>query len=142
MATNTANTSPPARRTHMNVVHYLRANIAFGTATSQTLGTLPAGSQILQPISGVMVSTVFNAGTTNTLDVGTSATANLYGTDMALGTKAFVALDEAATATNVNTFYVAVDTVITCLVKMTGTTATTGAGVVVIAYIPPTGPVG
>jgi hypothetical protein len=70
------------------------------------------------------------------LDIGTSADDDLYATDLALGTKAFVALDEAATATNVNTWYVSVDTTITTTVALTGTAATAGAATVIIAYIP------
>lgn len=135
MATNTAGTA--ARDYNMQMVHYLRRNITFAdNGAVKTVGVIPAGAQIVNIVSGVFVTTVFNAGTTNTLDIGTSATASLYATDLALGTKAFVPLDEAATQTGVNSWYVAADTTITCSVKLSGTAATTGAGVVIIEYIP------
>lgn len=136
MPTGTAGTN--ARQFHTQQIHYLRQNISYADGASKvyTIGTVPAGSQILNVISGVFVNTVFNAGTTNVLDIGTTANDDLYGTDIALGTKAFVALDEAATATDVNAWYVSSDTTFTCTLSLTGTAATTGAGVVVIAYVP------
>jgi len=135
MATNTAGTV--ARNFNKQMVHYLRCAIAYtDNGTVKTVGVIPAGSIIVNLVSGVYVNTAFNAGSTNTLDIGTSATASLYATDLALGTKAFVALDEAATQTGVNAWIVAADTTITCSVKLSGTAATAGAGVVVVQYIP------
>jgi len=130
MATNTAGTD--ARQFYTQQVHYLRKSIVFGDdGTELTVGKIPAGSLILKPLSGVHVTTAFNAGTTNTLNVGTSADDNLYGTLLALGTTTFVPCDEA-----VGTYLVASDTTMTATVVLTGTAATTGAGEVVIAYIP------
>lgn len=135
MATNTAGTT--ARNFNKQMVHYLRCGLTYSdNGTAKTVGVIPAGSQILNLISGVFVTTVFNAGTTNVLDIGTSANDDLYATDLALGTKAFVVIDEAATATDVNTWYVSADTTITATVALTGTAATTGAAEVVIAYLP------
>lgn len=129
MATGTAGTV--ARQFHTQQIHYLRRSIVFGdNGTALTLGTIPAGSLILKPLSGVQVNTAFNAGTSNTLNVGTSADDNLYGTLLALGSVAFVPLDEAVS------FVVSSDTVMTATVVLSGTAATTGAGEVVIAYIP------
>ncbi len=136
MTTGTAGSS--ARQYHTAQVHYLRQYVVYtDNGKVFTMGTIPAGSQILQPISGVYVNTVFNWGTNNRIDIGTSSNDDLYGTDIALGTKAFVALDEAATATDVNAWYVSSDTTITCTPDLTGTTGGTGSAVVVIAYIPP-----
>ena len=113
-------------------VHFLRANLVFGdNGVSKTVGVVPAGSLILKAPSGIHVTTVFNAGTTNVIDVATSATADLFGTDLAAGTATFVPLDE-----NVGTFYCASDTTITALVQLSGTAATTGAAIVFICYIP------
>jgi hypothetical protein len=135
MATGTAGTV--ARQFHTQQVHYIRKGIVFGdNGVAKVIGTIPAGSQILNTISGVFVTTAFNAGTSNVLDIGTTANDDLYGTDIALGTKAFVALDEAATATDVNTWYVAADTTFTCTPALAGTAATAGAAEVVIAYLP------
>lgn len=138
MPTNTAGTN--ARNTNLNVLHVIRADITFAdNGRVVTIGQIPAGSQIFNTISGVYVNTAFNAGTGNVLDIGTTANDDLYGTDIALGTKAFVALDEAATATDVNTWYIATDTTFTCTPALSGTAATAGAAVVLIAYYPPNG---
>lgn len=135
MTTGVAGTT--AREYHTKQVHYISAELTFAdNGVAKTIGTIPAGSQILNVISGVFVRTVFNAGTTNVLDIGTTANDDLYGTDIALGTKAFVALDEAATASGVDTWYIANDTTFTATVALSGTAATTGAARVVIAYCP------
>jgi hypothetical protein len=128
MATNTAGTV--ARDYGVQMVHYLRKNVVFGdNGTAKTVGVVPAGALILKALSGVAVETAFNAGTTNTLNVGTSANDDLYGTLLALGSVAFVPCDEAVG------FRVAADTTITATVVLTGTAATTGDAEVVIAYI-------
>jgi hypothetical protein len=135
MATNSAGTT--ARAYSKQMVHYLRLGVTFAdNGVAKTIGTIPAGSIILQPISGVFVNTVFNAGSTNVIDIGTTADDDLYATDIALGTKAFVALDEAATATGVNAWLLAADTTFVATVALSGTAATTGAAEVIIAYVP------
>lgn len=139
MPTNTAGTN--ARNTQLSVVHCIRADITFadnGRAVPFN-NAIPAGSQIINAISGVYVNTAFNAGTSNVLDIGTTADDDLYGTDLALGTKAFVTLDEAATATGVNTWYLSDDTYFTCTPALSGTAATAGSAVVLICYYPPNG---
>lgn len=131
MATGTAGTA--ARQFHTQQVHYLRKSITFADdGTTVTIGTIPAGSLVLRPLSGVAVTTVFNAGSTNVLDMGpsTDSGTDLWATDLALGTLAFVPLDEAVT------LLVSVDTVVQAAVDLTGTAATTGAAEIVICYIP------
>lgn len=131
MATGTAGTS--ARQFHTQQIHYLRKSISYtDDGTTVTVGTIPAGSLVLKPISGVAVTTVFNAGTTNVLDIGpsTDSGTDLWATDLALGSLAFVPLDEAVTN------LVTVDTVVQAAVDLTGTAATTGAAEIIIAYIP------
>lgn len=124
--------STPAREYHQSVIHYLRKDFTFADdGKVLTVGTLPAGAVMLKPLSGVDVQVVFNAASTNVLDVGTAANDDLYATDLALGTIAFVPLDEAVT------MKVAVDTTIIATVDLTGTAATTGEGSVVIAYTLP-----
>lgn len=119
-----------ARSYHTSQIHYLRKDFTFSNdGDVLTVGILPANALILKPISGVNVDTAFDAGTTNTLNVGTTADDNLYGTLLALGSVAFVGLDEAVAAT------VAADTTITATVVLTGTAATAGVGQVVIAYV-------
>lgn len=121
-----------ARQFHTQQVHYLRKSITYAdNGVARTVGTIPAGSLILKPISGVHVTTAFNAGTNNFLDIGTSADDDLYGTDLSLTATNFVPLDEA-----VGGYLVSADTTITATVGLTGTAASAGAGEVVIAYIP------
>ena len=130
MATNTAATN--ARLYHTDQVHYLAKDFTFADDGSVlSLGYLPAGAVIIKPMSGVAVHVAFNAGTTNVLDIGTAANDDLYGTDLALGSIAFVPLDEAVSMT------VAADTLVTATVDLTGTAATTGSATVIIAYVIP-----
>lgn len=130
MPTNTAATN--ARLYHTDQVHYLAKDFTYTDDGSVlSLGYLPAGAVIIKPMSGVAVHVAFNAGTTNVLDIGTAANDDLYGTDLALGSIAFVPLDEAVSMT------VAADTLVTATVDLTGTAATTGSGTVIIAYVLP-----
>ena len=123
---------PEPRQYHTQQVHYLRKTIAYTDDDVEvTVGVIPSGSLILKPASGVHVTTAFNAGTANVLDIGTSADPDAFATDLALGTADFVALDVAA-----GTFLVTSDTTITTTPALTGTAATAGSGEVVIAYIP------
>jgi hypothetical protein len=123
----------PARQFHEQQVHYLRKGFTFADdGTTLTVGVIPAGSIIIKPISGVAITTVFNAGTTNVADLGpsTDAGTDLWATDLALGTLAFVPIDEAVTN------LVTVDTTVQIAVDLTGAAATTGAAEVIICYIP------
>lgn len=121
-----------ARQYNTQQVHYLRKGLVFGdNGVARTVGVIPAGSLILKPISGAHITTAFNAGTTNTLNIGTSADDDLFGTALALGSANFVPLDE-----SIGGFLVAADTTVTATVVLSGTAASTGAAEVVIAYIP------
>lgn len=111
-------------------VHYIRKDLTYAdNGVVKTVGVIPAGSVILSS-SGVNVSTAFNAGTSNVLDIGSSADGDLYATDLALGSAAFVAIDEAVSR------YVSAETTITATVALSGTAASAGVAQVVIAYIP------
>lgn len=130
MATGTAGTA--ARQFHTQQVHYLRKSIAYtDNGTTVTIGTIPAGSLVLKPVSGVSVNVAFNGATTNTLDIGpsTDSGTNLWMTVGALGAIAFVPLDEAVT------MLVSVDTIVQAAVVST-TGASAGTAEVIIAYIP------
>lgn len=129
----TGNAATTARQYHQQMIHYLRKGVTFlDDGTTVTVGMIPAGALIVKPISGVAVTQVFNAGTTNVLDIGpsTDAGTDLWATDLALGALAFVPIDEAVSN------LVTVDTVVQAAVDLTGTAATTGAAEIVIAYIP------
>ena len=131
MATNTAGTV--ARDYGMQLLHYLRKTIDYTMdGTTVDIGYIPAGALVLKPASGVHVTTAFNGGSTNTLDVGpsTDSGTNLWATVLALGTATFVPLDEA-----VGGFTVSVDTLVQCKVVSTAS-ASAGEGEVVIFYVP------
>jgi hypothetical protein len=130
MATGTAGSG--AREYPYQMIHYLRKSITYAdNGTTVTIGTIPAGSVLVKPISGVSVSVAFNGGSTNTLDIGpsTDTGTNLWMTVGALGSIAFVPLDEAVTN------LVSVDTIVQAAVVSTAG-ASAGNGEIIIAYIP------
>jgi hypothetical protein len=131
MATGTAGSA--ARQFHTQQVHFLRKSISYADGASKvyTVGVIPAGSLILKPASGVHVTTAYNAGTNNLINVGTSADDDLFGTLLSVASATFVPLDEA-----IGGFLVTSDTTITASHALTGTAASAGAGEVVICYIP------
>lgn len=123
---------------HQNMVHYLRAEVGFGdNGDTVSLGWVPAGSAIVR--GGVVVSTAFNAGTTNTLNIGfrnagdgTADDADEYASLIALGTAGVIVADDTATAADA---YHPEGAEITCGVVLTGTAATAGVGYVWVEYI-------
>lgn len=125
----TLNNNQAARDFGYNAVQFLRKRLLYTDTGAKTIGTIPAGSLILKPLSGIQVHVVTNAGTANVIDIGTTADDDLYGTDMSTAAIAFVPLDEAVTT------YVSSDTTITATMGLTGTAATTGDLEVVIAFI-------
>ncbi|MDK4703894.1 hypothetical protein PH562_16710 [Rhizobium sp. CNPSo 4062] len=129
MATNTAQINPPARHISQQQIVYLRRNITFNGNLSPVVGSIPAGAIILPALSGVVVTTGFNAGTTNTLAIGTSGNGTAFASALALGTAAFVAISATSG------FRLAADTIITAAATVSGTAATTGDADVIIAYI-------
>lgn len=123
-----------ARRYHQSTIHYHRVDFGFAQATSVIpIGWIPANSLILKPISGVFVSIVFNAGTNNFLDIGSTASAANLATDLSLLATVFVPLDEATGPD----FVPAVDTLYNITMQLSGTAATTGTGFCVLCYCPP-----
>ena len=130
MPTNTAGST--ARNLQEQMVHYLRKGLAYNSgAGPHKIGTIPAGALIIKPASGVHVVTVANAATNKQADVGTLATADLFGTDLSLATATFVPLDEA-----IGGYRVAVDTDLYVTLDITGSGSTTGDFEFVIAFIP------
>lgn len=129
MTTNTAGTS--AREFTTQQVHYIRKQIGEVAANaSGVIGTIPAGSVILKPASGVQVNVVFSGGNP-TLDIGISGTANKYMTagdlDAAI---AFVALNQAVS------MKVTVDTELTYAITLDTPVAADGDAEIIIAYMP------
>lgn len=122
--------NPPARVLPYQAVHYISADMDFATTTAVTIGTVPAGATILRAISGLQVNVAFNAGSTNVVDIGTTANDDLFATDLAAGTIAFVPFDEAVTQA------ISADTTFTATYVPGGTAASAGSGKAVICYIP------
>jgi len=104
---------------------------ANGTTT--TVATIPENSQILDIY--VNVDTAFNAGTTNTFDIGDGSTSDQFADALAVGTQAQVRAtsdvsqivnlkDVGSSGTNVVVTY-----------NQTGTAASDGSAVVTVVYL-------
>lgn len=121
-----------ARQYHTQQTHYLRRSIAYtDDGLTLDLGYVPAGAIVIN--AGVIVKTAFNAGSTNVLDIGTSADTDGMATDLALGTVGRVLADELATSNDLGPY--SADTLLQCVVDLTGTAATTGEAEVFVEYI-------
>lgn len=115
------------RQFHTQQIHYLRKKVNYndaGIAAGVLFGTVPAGALIVT--QNVRVDTAFNAGTTNALNVGTTAGGTQVFTDAATA--------GARTPTIAN-LPLATDTDLYVAYAQTGTAATAGVGTVVIGYV-------
>jgi hypothetical protein len=129
MPTGTAGSA--ARQYETQQVHYLRRSITFADhGLTLTVGTIPAGALVLKALSGVHVTTAFNAAGADTLDIGpsTDSGTDLWATALDMSATNFIPMDE-----NVS-LLVTVDTIVQCDVTASGATA--GAAEVIICYIP------
>ena len=110
------------------------ANVVFeANATTTDIATLPANSQIFQIT--VDVTTVFNAATTNTLDLGDGSTADQYADALALGSLARVlATSDVSQIGNLIDIGTS-DITVTATYNQSGTAATTGAATVTVLYL-------
>ena len=109
-------------------------NVVFGADGSTTVvATLPANSQIFQIT--VDVTTAFDAGTTNTLDIGDGSTADLYADALAAGSQARVlATSDVSQIGNLIDIGTS-DVDVTVTYNQTGTAATAGAATVTVLYL-------
>lgn len=131
MATGTAGTT--ARDFHTNQVHYWKKTITY-TDSSVNVGYVPAGATIVRACA--VVTTAFNAGTNNNIDIGNanSGQSAVYASALngtSVGVKINTTLATAAAA-QIN---VAADTLITAAYTSSGTAATTGSALVVVEYV-------
>ena len=110
------------------------ANVVFeANATTTDIATLPANSQIFQIT--VDVTTVFDAASTNTLDLGDGSTADLYADARALGSLARVlATSDVSQIGNLIDIGTS-DVTVTATYNQTGTVATAGACTVTVLYL-------
>lgn len=133
MGTNT--TGSDARQYEQQVLHFIRRQITYdtfliGTDASVKVGTLPAGAVIYDAI--VKVSTAFDAGTTNYINVGTAAD------DNALVDQADLDLTAAEWQSSRRgcDLTLTEDTPIYVTYDQSGTAATAGVAEIIVAYIP------
>ncbi len=126
----TISTTTP-RQLQTQQIHYFRKTISY-TQNAQVIdvGVLPAGATVLKPLSGIAINTAFN-GSSQTLDIGVSTDTDFWATDLSLSVATFVACDE-----NV-TFTVSAVSLVQCV--FTTTSASAGAGELIIAFIPDNG---
>jgi len=110
----------------------ITATIAYTNTSAVTIGTIPAGAQIIDV--NIDVTTAFNAGTTNTVTVGKtgSAAAFVAATSVGSAGRASVATTGVYSAwANVGTSDIDYATV---TYSQTGTAASAGAARVTIVY--------
>jgi hypothetical protein len=127
-----------ARQSVDQCVHYLRIVVNYNDASisggARAYGALPAGALIIG--TDVNVTTVFNAGTTNVLTVGTNTTTS--NNIIAAGDvdEASAALTKNVSPTGAALVPLATDLDVYVKYTQTGTAATTGKAYIVIKYIP------
>lgn len=129
MATNSAGST--ARTNYTEQVSYLRQSFTFGAATGVaiTIGTLPKGA-IINSVD-LAVSTAFNFGTNNLVDVGIAGTTQGLASGASLATAGLIK-PSLATSTTIGPF--AADTPIIATPNLTGTAGTTGKVTVIIPF--------
>lgn len=117
-----------ARQLHSQQVHYFRKRVNYndaGIGTGVVFGTMPMGGMITT--QNVRVSTAFNAGTTNALNVGTTAGGTQLFTDAATA---------GARSPTIANLSFAADTDLYVQYAQTGTAATAGVADIVVGYVP------
>jgi hypothetical protein len=119
-----------ARTLYTQQTGFFRRRIIFSETGTLTIGVIPAGAVVIN--AGVVVTTAFNAGTTNTLDIGTSGDTDGFATALALGTIGRIVADEMATS---NDLYSTSEVTLQCVVTLSGTAATAGEGFVYVEYM-------
>lgn len=110
------------------------ANITFAAdGTTTVVARIPANSQIFQIT--VDVTTAFDAGTTNTLDIGDGTTADKFADALALGSAARVlATSDVSQIGNLIDIGTS-DVAVTTTYNQSGSAATAGAATVTVLYI-------
>lgn len=107
--------------------------ITFANTTDKSLSiVIPANSQLVE--IKVFVTTAFNAGTTNTMDIGIVGDSDLYVDNAAVGTAGDAALGVTALVTNWSDIGTT-DLKLAAKYIQTGTAATAGAARIVVSYV-------
>jgi len=126
------------RQYETDQVHYLRKDFTFADGdTTLSMGWVPANAMIID--GGVVINTVFNSGTSDTLDIGfrnagdgTTDDPNEYATLLDLTTAGRIVADEMATAGDC---YHPSGAEITLTYNETGTAPTAGTGYAYVMYL-------
>ena len=132
MTTNTAGTS--ARPDPRQVANTMRGSITFAsgglvTSVFVPLGVIPKGAWIIN--AHLSIDTAFNAGTTNTIDLGTQGAPTQFVAAQAGATPGNFA---AAASTLGKAAAAAADTVVGLRYNFTGTAPSAGAAEFMIEY--------
>lgn len=107
--------------------------ITFANTTDKSLSiVIPANSQLVD--IKIFVTTAFNAGTTNTLDIGIVGNSDLYVDNAAVGTAGDAALGVTALVSDWSDIGTT-DVKLAAKYIQTGTAATAGAARIVVSYV-------
>jgi hypothetical protein len=119
------------RQLALQVLHTLRKTVRFsdGASAVVTIGTLPIGALVVG--GGIHVSTVYNAGTNNNIDIGTAADPDGFASAIAMTSAGFKVFDELATSDDL---LMAAETDVIATLGLTGTAATAGVAQIIVQY--------
>jgi hypothetical protein len=116
-----------SRQTQYQLVHYFRKRVNYndpGIAGGVVFGTMPLGAMIV--LQNVRCNTAFNAGTTNALNVGTTAGGTQLFTDAATA---------GARSPAIANLSFAADTDLFVAYAQTGGAATAGQADIVVGFV-------
>lgn len=137
MPTNTNAQGVIARKNALQVLQLARFKINFndaGIATGAATGIwLPSGALVKG--TDVWITTVFNAGTTNVLSIGTEATTITNLATTAQTASGVAGVKKELIATGLALVPLAVDSQISYLFTQSGTVATAGVAYVVVYFV-------
>lgn len=123
------------RRTELQVTHQIRGQILFSQATPLLLGTMADQSRVLR--TTIYIDIVFNAGTTNVLNVDDNVTTGRF-LPTATVVPGTLGIKSAAPSSGPNGLCVG-DVNVYATYTQTGTAATTGQAEVILEFSPPNG---
>jgi hypothetical protein len=121
-----------ARDIGYDVVQHITKKISYldGATGAVTVGKLPPKAVVTDVWA--VVTTAFNAGSTNSIDIGTSGDTNGFATGISTTAAGRIAADEMAANDDV---YSTSESTIVATHVQTGTAATAGEGFVVVQYV-------
>lgn len=106
--------------------------VSFSDTGAVTLATLPAGAVIVD--WRIITKTAFNAGTTNTIDIGLGATGDALAANVAAGAVGVYRMGATGTALGSVGVALETETALTATYEQSGTAATTGSAIVLVEY--------